>query len=69
VKPNPKYALSVDMYRIPQIPNNVSQGLKDKGWRQAMCEELQALEFNNVWTLVPQTRNQHIIHTKFIKLN
>ena len=35
------------------IPKNVQEALSHPGWRQAMIEEMQALEFNQTWSLVP----------------
>ncbi|XP_022642439.1 uncharacterized protein LOC106776001 isoform X4 [Vigna radiata var. radiata] len=36
-----------------KVPNNVHETLGHPGWRQAMIDEMQALEHNGTWDLVP----------------
>ena len=35
------------------VPNNIREALDHPGWRQTMIDEMQALESNGTWELVP----------------
>ncbi|XP_070054702.1 uncharacterized mitochondrial protein AtMg00820-like [Nicotiana tomentosiformis] len=58
---------------ISQIePKKVDKALKDSSWVQAMQEEFDQFDKNQVWTLVPKPGNATIIGTKWVfrkKLN
>ena len=67
VKPNPKYALAVDMSStIPHEPKTIKTALSYPGWKTAMLEELVALHQNETWRLVPRTPNMHVIGSKWV---
>ena len=51
-KSNPEYALLAST--IPVEPKSIKGALKHEGWKVAMVSELEALEVNNTWTLVPE---------------
>ncbi|XP_019171990.1 PREDICTED: uncharacterized protein LOC109167430 [Ipomoea nil] len=50
-------------------PKNITEALKDEFWVEAMQEELQHFERNNVWELVPRPEKANIIGTKWIYKN
>ena len=67
VKPNPKYALTIDMSStIPREPKTIKTTLSYPGWKTAMFEELAALHQNETWRLVPHTPNMHVIDSKWV---
>lgn len=47
------HALVVDQLSIVYIPSNVQDALADPKWTKAMNEELEALQRNATWELVP----------------
>lgn len=53
IKPNPKYALCSQKIEINE-PHTIKEALQHDGWLQAMKAEINALEKNNTWTLVPR---------------
>lgn len=50
-------------------PKNIKEAISDKSWIIAMQEELNQFIRNDVWTLVPQPKNQTIIGTKWVFRN
>eukprot|EP00253_Pinus_taeda_P002496 PITA_02496 len=53
-------------------PQNVRESCKDERWVKAMDEELEQIEKNNTWELVPRPKDKNVIGTKWIfksKLN
>lgn len=48
----------VEQYSIPM---SVTEALQNSGWRTAMEEELQALEINQTWDLVPLSLGKTVI--------
>ena len=65
VKPNPKYALTVNSSRtIPREPKMIKTTLSYPGWKTAMLDGLIALHQNKTWRLVPRTSNIHVIGSK-----
>ena len=50
-------------------PHNVSQASKDKCWIQDMNEELDQIEKNHTWELVPRPHDKNVIGTKWIFKN
>eukprot|EP00253_Pinus_taeda_P033535 PITA_33535 len=47
-------------------PQNVNEACKDECWVKAMNEELEQIEKNNTWELVPRLHDKNIIGTKWI---
>ena len=47
-------------------PTTITQAQKSSHWRQAMCEEYDALLHNSTWTLVPSHPAQNIIGCKWV---
>lgn len=71
-KPNPRYSLLLERDNIPNEPHSVKAALQNDGWRQAMLEELDALEKNKTWILVPRKSYMNIVGSKWVfktKLN
>eukprot|EP00253_Pinus_taeda_P026694 PITA_26694 len=50
-------------------PQNVSEACKYECWVKAMNEELEKIEKNNTWELVPRPHDKNIIGTKWIFKN
>ncbi|GJZ98556.1 retrovirus-related pol polyprotein from transposon TNT 1-94, partial [Tanacetum coccineum] len=50
-------------------PKNVNEALGDESWIVTMQEELNQFIANNVWELVPQSKNMTIIGTKWVFRN
>jgi len=47
-------------------PKNVADALEDNNWINAMHEELIQLARNEVWSLVPKTKQMNVIGTKWV---
>ena len=50
-------------------PTKVEGALQDESWVEAMHDELLQFQRNDVWTLVPRPKGEHIIVTKWIFRN
>jgi len=50
-------------------PRNISEACKDECWVKAMNEELEQIENNNTWELVPRPNDKNVIGTKWIFKN
>eukprot|EP00253_Pinus_taeda_P022908 PITA_22908 len=50
-------------------PQNVNEACKDECWVKAMNKELEQIEKNNTWELVPRHHDKNIIGTKWIFKN
>jgi hypothetical protein len=52
-------------------PNCFEESNKDEFWNKAMDEELDQIEKNDTWELVPRPKNKNVIDTKWVfrKLN
>jgi hypothetical protein len=49
--------------------NNFEEGIKDEFWNKAMDEELDQIEKNDTWELVPRPKNKNVIGTKWVFRN
>lgn len=59
-----------EVYLISQIElTSVDEACKDECWIKAMEEELDQIEKNNTWTLVPRPKNKNVIGTKWVFRN
>ena len=55
---------------VSQIePKTVGEALEDSNWINAMHEELNQFARNEVWTLVPRTKEMNVIGTKWVFKN
>jgi hypothetical protein len=53
-------------------PKSFEEAIKDELWNKAMDEELDQIEKNDTWELVPRPKNKNVIDTKWVfikKLN
>ena len=50
-------------------PKKIEDALKDADWVTAMQEELNEFERNEVWKLVPRTKNRSVVGTKWVFKN
>ncbi|GJY04543.1 RNA-directed DNA polymerase, eukaryota, reverse transcriptase zinc-binding domain protein [Tanacetum coccineum] len=64
VKANPKYNLHVTT--SSPIPKSSFHALRDPNWKQAMCDEYEALIDNNTWVLVPRPPNVNIVRSMWL---
>lgn len=61
---NPKYALQISA--TPPLLQNIKMALDSPQWKKAMIEELNVLQKNNTWTMVPRTNQRNILNCKWI---
>jgi hypothetical protein len=50
-------------------PNFFKEANKDEFWNNAMDEELDQIEKNDTWELVPKPKNKNVIGTKWVFKN
>ena len=50
-------------------PNSFEEASKDEFWNKAMDEELDQIEKNDTWELVPRPKNMNVIGTKWVFIN
>eukprot|EP00253_Pinus_taeda_P026008 PITA_26008 len=50
-------------------PQNIKEACKDECWVKEMDEELEQIEKNNTWELVPRPKDKNVIGTKWIFKN
>jgi hypothetical protein len=50
-------------------PNCFEEANKDEFWNKAMDEELDQIEKNDTWELVPRPKNKNVIGTKWVFRN
>jgi hypothetical protein len=48
---------------------SVKEAVKSKDWIKSMNEELDQIEKNQTWELVPRSKNKNVIGTKWIFKN
>ena len=66
------YAYTVNQLSTVSIPRNVQEALTDIDWTKAMNEEIEALQKNSTWELVPLPEGKKIVGCRWIftvKLN
>jgi hypothetical protein len=49
--------------------NSFEEAIKDEFWNKAMDEELDQIEKNDTWELVPRPKNKNVINTKLVFRN
>jgi hypothetical protein len=47
-------------------PSSIKKACKDKNWVNDMNEELDQIEKNQTWELVPRPKNKNVIGTKWV---
>jgi hypothetical protein len=47
-------------------PGNLKEALNDPKWRQAMCDEYNALLRNKTWHLIEETKEKNVIDCKWV---
>ena len=58
--------VSYSCYLSQVEPTKVEEAFKYESWVKAMHDELLQFQRNDVWTLVPRPKGEHIIGTKWI---
>ena len=61
--------VSYSCYLSQVEPTKVEEALQDESWVKVMHDELLQFQMNDVWTLVPKPKGEHIIGTKWIFRN
>ena len=61
--------VSYSCYLSQVESTKVEEALQDESWVEAMHDELLQFQRNDVWTLVPRPKGEHIIGTKWIFCN
>ena len=61
--------VSYSCYLSQVEPTKVEEALQDERWVKAMHDELFQFQRNDIWTLVPKPKGEHIISTKWIFRN
>ena len=56
--------VSYSCYLSQDEPTKVEEALQDESWVEAMHDELLQFQRNDVWTLVPRPKSEHIIGIK-----
>jgi hypothetical protein len=50
-------------------PTYFEEASKDEFWNKAMDEELDQIEKNDTWELVPRPKDKNVIDTKWVYMN
>ena len=50
-------------------PKIVKHALENEDWIQAMNEEIEQIEKNKTWSLVPRSEDKNVIGTKWVFMN
>ena len=50
-------------------PRSVKDALENESWIEAMNEEIEKIEKNKTWTLVPRPKDKNVIGTKWVFRN
>jgi hypothetical protein len=50
-------------------PTCIEEASKDEFWNKAMDEELDQIEKNDTWELVPRPKDKNVIGTKWVYMN
>ena len=50
-------------------PNSIKEVCKDENWVNAMNEELDQIENNQTWEIVPRPKNKNVIGNKWVFKN
>lgn len=61
--------VSYSCYLSQVEPTKVKEALQDESWVKAIHDELFQFQRNDVWTLVPRLKGEHITGTKWIFRN
>ena len=61
--------VSYSCYLSQVEPTKVEEAFQDESWVEAMHDELLQFQRNDVWTLVPRLKGEHIIGTTWIFRN
>jgi hypothetical protein len=50
-------------------PSSIKEACKDEKWVKSMNEELDQIEINQTWELVPRPKDKNVIGTKWVYKN
>ena len=60
------YESFVNQISVVSVPNKVQDALGDPKWRKAMEEEMEALQKNNTWQLVPPPQGKKVVGCRWV---
>ena len=63
---SPSYFAFVSALSFVSIPKRVHEALSHQGWKQAMIDEMVALESNHTWELVPPPPGKPVVGCKWV---
>ena len=63
---SPSHCAFVSAISSVSIPKTVQEALSHPGWRQAMIDEMTALESNSTWTLVPHPFGKSTVGCRWV---
>ena len=63
---SPSYFAFVSALLSVSIPKTVHEALSHQGWKQAMIDEMVALESNHTWELVPPPLGKSVVGCKWV---
>jgi hypothetical protein len=63
---SPSYCAFVSALSSVTIPKTVQEALSHPGWRQAMLDEMAALEANHTWTLLPRPPGKSTVGCRWV---
>jgi hypothetical protein len=63
---SPTYCAFVSALSSVSIPKTIQEALSHPGWRQAILDEMSALESNHTWELVPLPSGKSIVGCRWI---
>ncbi|GJZ18911.1 ribonuclease H-like domain-containing protein [Tanacetum coccineum] len=58
---HPTQRLNLHMSSVSPLPKSYRDAFNDPNWKNAICDEYNALIKNNTWTLVPRPANTNIV--------
>ncbi|XP_062081030.1 uncharacterized mitochondrial protein AtMg00820-like [Humulus lupulus] len=65
-KLTPHYRAFLSKVEQVVVPKDIAEALAQKEWKQAVYDEIGALESNTTWTIVNRPRDKHVVECKWV---